>query len=121
MLTIEDLDARWHELSEEVITGMKEWRLQHPKATFQEIETALDERLGRLRARMLEDAALASRAADLSTTNESERPHCPECGTPVEPRGSETRELTTHYNHTLALKRSYAVCPKCARGLFPPR
>jgi len=38
-MQIEDLDARWHELSEKVITGMKEWRLQHPKATFQEIET----------------------------------------------------------------------------------
>ena len=54
-MRIEDLDARWHELAEDVMTGMKEWRLQHPKATFREIEAALDERLARLRARMLED------------------------------------------------------------------
>ena len=121
MPTVEDLDARWNQLSEEVITGMKEWRLQHLKATFQEIESALDERLGRMRARRLEDAALAIRAADLSTPDESERPRCPECGTPLAPRGSETRELTTHYNQTLELKRSYAVCPKCALWLFPPR
>jgi phage host-nuclease inhibitor protein Gam len=57
---IEDLDGRWHELAEDVMTGMKEWRMQHPKATFREIEAALDERLARLRARMLEDAMLVT-------------------------------------------------------------
>ena len=121
MSKMDDLDARWHTWSEEVITGMKEWRIQHPKATFQEIERALDERLARLRARMLEDAALVSRAADFSEERESERPVCRQCGTPLEPRGQETRELVTHYDHTLNLKRSYGVCPKCQVGIFPPR
>jgi hypothetical protein len=37
-MRIEDVDAHWHELAEDVISGMKEWRLQHPKATFREIE-----------------------------------------------------------------------------------
>jgi hypothetical protein len=32
-----DFDQRWRELSEEVLTGMKEWRLQHPWATLSEI------------------------------------------------------------------------------------
>jgi hypothetical protein len=27
-----DFDRRWQELSAEVLTGMKEWRLQHPRA-----------------------------------------------------------------------------------------
>ena len=45
---------------------MKEWRLQHPKATLRQIEGALDERLGKMRARMLQDAALASAAADIN-------------------------------------------------------
>lgn len=57
------MDARWHQVAEDVMTGMKEWRMQHPKATCREIEAALDERLARRRARMLEDALLASRAA----------------------------------------------------------
>ena len=65
-MQFKDLDARWRVLTEEVITGMQEWRQQHPKATFREIETALDERLARVRARMLEDAALLSRSADLT-------------------------------------------------------
>ena len=47
-MRIEDLGARWHKVAEEVMTGMKEWRQQHPKATFREIEAALDEGLARL-------------------------------------------------------------------------
>ena len=60
-----ETEADWQRLAEEVMTGMKEWRLAHPKATFKEIETALDEKLAKVRARMLQDVALASRAADL--------------------------------------------------------
>ena len=80
MPKMDDLDARWHALSEEVISGMKEWRIQHPKATFQEIERALDERLARMRARMLEDAALVSRVRSpikSSTRSDSIRPPIP--------------------------------------------
>ena len=77
----EDLDARWHQVAEDVMTGMKEWRIAHPQATFREIEAALDERLARLRARMLEDALLVSRAADWEAGSGAS-PVCPECGHP---------------------------------------
>src|SRR5512143_2782941 len=60
-----ETEARWQQLTEEVMTGMKEWRLAHPRATFKEIEAALDERLAKVRARMLQDVALASAAADI--------------------------------------------------------
>jgi YgiT-type zinc finger domain-containing protein len=117
----EEMEARWRQLGEEVIIGMKEWRLQHPKATFREIEAALDERLARVRARMLQDAALASAAAEMTTSKGEDRPRCPKCGHTLESRGSVTRQLTTNYNQTIELKRSYAVCPACGTGLFPPR
>jgi RNA polymerase-binding transcription factor DksA len=116
-----DFDAKWDELAEEVMTGMKEWRLQHPRATFREIEQALDERLAKMRARMLQDAALASAAADLKRVQEEERPVCPECGVPLVARGTAVRELTTQHNQTVALSRSYGVCPQCGAGFFPPR
>ncbi len=54
---------------------MKEWRLRHPRATWKEIEEALDQRLNRMRARLLEDMALASEAARLQ--EERERSRCP--------------------------------------------
>lgn len=121
MNTLAELDARWHQLSDEVITGMKDWRLQHPRATFQEIEHALDERLARLRARMLQDAAQFSRASEVSALPADERPDCPECGVPLVSRGQQSRTLTTQYEQPIELQRSYAVCPQCHRGFFPPR
>lgn len=101
-----DFDALWNQLAYEVMSGMKEWRLQRPKATLREIEAALDERLGKMRARMLEDVALASAAADVSQAAAAERPRCPACGTMLTARGQPIRELTTHFDQTLQLKRS---------------
>jgi hypothetical protein len=111
---------QWRELAEAVLTGMQEWRLQHPKATWREIETALDERLSRVRARMLQDLALASRATDLGGAEPSERPRCPGCGGTLKARGQQTRQVATAHDRTIRLTRSYAVCPTCGDGLSPP-
>ena len=114
-------DATWEALSAEILSGMREWREQHPKATLREIETALDQRWQRLRVRMLEDLALQSRATDWQATPASERPCCPECGSPLSLRGKQPRHLKTFGGHHLTLTRSYGHCPKCKAGLFPPR
>ena len=115
-----DVGARGRERSEEVITGMAEWGVQHPRATLREIEVALDERLARVRARMLQDTALASAATEVSQLPEEERPPCPECGHVLEAHGQETRTLRTTYDRPVTLQRSYARCPACGAGLFPP-
>ena len=115
-----DFDQTWRALSDEVLTGMKEWRLHHPRATLSEIEAALDERLARLRARMLEDAALASAAADWDAAQGATPPVCPQCGAPLKARGGHPRQLQTHGGQSLSLQREYGVCPVCQTGLFPP-
>jgi hypothetical protein len=115
-----EIEACWQALTDEVLTGMKEWRLQHPRASLREIEAALDERLSRVRARMLQDLALASAAADVSAAEAGERPVCPRCGGSLEARGQHPRELTTYHERTIRLERSYASCPACETGLFPP-
>jgi predicted RNA-binding Zn-ribbon protein involved in translation (DUF1610 family) len=117
----EQTERRWQQLVDEVTIGMKEWRLQHPRATFREIERALDERLAGMRARMLQDLALASAAARASEDEEAERPKCPKCGGQLEARGEQKRTLTTSYNQPIELTRSYSYCPACEAGLFPPR
>ncbi len=117
----EDVDAQWHKLTDEVITGMKEWRMQHPKATFREIETELDQRLAVMRARMLEDAALLSRATEAESDLPTHALTCPECGHPLQARGKQQRTLITQYDQSLHLDRQYAVCPQCGHGFFPPR
>lgn len=115
-----DVEARWRELAEEAMAGMKEWRQQHPKATLVEIERALDERLSKVRARMLQDAAQVSAAADIAGAKKGERPRCPECGGELEDQGQETRTVTTTGNQTIALRRSYGLCTRCGGRLFPP-
>ncbi len=115
-----EYEARWQQLTDEVLTGIKEWRLQHPKATFREIENALDACWARARARMLQDLALVSAAAEFSTVPPEERPRCPQCGQAMDARGTETRSLTTTYNQQITLTRGYAHCPVCGTGLFPP-
>lgn len=115
-----DFDAEWDKLAAEVLSGMKEWRLQHPKAKLREIEAALDERLGRMRVRMLEDAAMASEAADLKQIRAWERQRCSDCGEELVERAVTERQLVTQHNQVLKLERSYGVCPQCGAGFFSP-
>ncbi len=114
------LAVQWQVLAEEAITGMVEWRVQHPKATLREIETAVDEHLARVRARMLQDAAQVGGGADLRGVPPTERPVCPDCGHRLVARGQETRHLTTRHEQPLTLTRTRAVCPQCGTALFPP-
>jgi hypothetical protein len=127
---------QWADLSEEVLSGMRDWRVQHPQATLQEIETELDCRLARVRARMLEHLAQQSQATTWSRAKQAAvepaegepaeggpaaGPRCPQCRTPLEPRGRKTRRLRTQGDQELLLQREYGVCPQCGQGLFPPR
>jgi hypothetical protein len=110
----------WSELSQEVLVGLWEWRNQHPRASLQEIETELDQRLARLRARLLQDSALQSRAVDWQGAAVEEQPVCPECGEPLKRSGWHPRELQSHGQQPIVLERQYGVCPKCGLGFFPP-
>jgi uncharacterized protein with PIN domain len=97
---------------------MKEWRIEHLRATLSEMEKVLDERLAVLRVRLLEDMALASEAKELGG---EERAVCPQCGVALERRGQQERVLTSQHNQLVRLERMYGVCPQCQAGFFPPR
>jgi hypothetical protein len=117
---LDGAEGAWRELAEEVFAGVKEWRQQHPQATFAEIERAVDERWATARARLVQDLALASAATDPGGRVLAERPRCAECGGVLEGRGRQTREVRTAYERTVRLERGYAACPSCGAGLFPP-
>ena len=117
----EEMDRTWQALSEEVLTGMKEWRLAHPKATLREIEQAVEERVNRLKARILQDVALASAESSWTQDTEAQRPVCPGCGTPLQARGTHARKLHAPGGQDITLARTYGTCPTCGVGLFPPR
>jgi YgiT-type zinc finger domain-containing protein len=114
----DELHQSWSGMSEDILTGMLEWRLQHPKATFREIEAEVDQRLAVLRAKMIADAALA--CAQTEWEPGSPEGICPECGKPLEKKGKKKRRLQTRGGQEVELKREYGVCPACGQGIFPP-
>ena len=107
--------------SQDILSGIYEWHLQHPDATLTQIEHELDARWYRLRLRMLADLALQRETAHWQTSETAQRPICPECGRALIRRGRQPRQLKTHGDQTLTLTRSYGYCPNCRKGLFPPR
>lgn len=118
-MTTAVIEARWRALGEEAFTGMAEWRTQHPQATFRAIEAVVDERLARVRARMLEDAVLLRAATEVQQG--SERPRCPACGEAMVAHGRSSRRVVTNPDQAITLRRARAVCPACGAGLFLPR
>jgi hypothetical protein len=104
-----------------MLTGMNEWRQQHPTATLREIEEAMDERLSKLRAGMLEELVNMSPQADWSEAPKEERPVCERCSKPLVSRGKQRRQLQTSGGQQVEIERSYGTCPECGQGLFPPR
>jgi hypothetical protein len=108
-------------LNSDILTGMRNWQLQHPNASLTEIEQALDERWYRLRSRMLANLAREREAANWQANAAADRPSCPDCGRPLIRRGRQPRSLKTHGGLNLTLTRSYGYCPACKKGHFPPR
>jgi YgiT-type zinc finger domain-containing protein len=114
----DELRKTWSGLGEDAVSGMLEWRLQHPKATFREIEEEVDARLARMRARMLSDAAMTSNRADWEVNGEV--PVCPNCGLELAKKGKKKRKLQTRGGQEIELEREDEKCPGCGQGIFPP-
>ncbi len=102
------------------VLGMTQWRKEHPKATWQEIEAAVDERITQLRAQMIEDVVQMSDSEDWSQKPQAERPTCARCGKPLSARGAQTRWIQTNGGQAVKLRRTYGTCPDCGEGFFPP-
>jgi hypothetical protein len=107
-------EQQWRMLSEEGMSGLQEGRAAHPGARVAEIEAVVDERLKGMRARMLENRALAR------AEGEAERPECPDCGQPMEGRGQQPRTVTVPGDQVGRLRRPYAVGPAGGTGVVPP-
>ncbi len=102
------------------VLGMTEWRKEHPKATWAEIEEAVDERIKQLRAQLLQDMVQMGETEDWSQQPEEERPRCATCGKPLSARGEQTRWIQTTGGEAVKLTRAYGTCLKSGVGFFPP-
>jgi len=95
------------------VLGMTQWRKEHPKATWQEIETAVDERINQLRAQLIEDLVQMGESEGWSQKQEEERPRCATCGKVLVARGAQTRWMQTTGGEAVKLRRTYGSCPEC--------
>jgi len=102
------------------VLGMTQWRKEHPRATWAEIEAAVDAQINQLRAQLLQDLVLLGQDQNWSELPEEERPQCATCGMPLWGRGEQTRYLQTTGGEAVKLTRTYGTCPTCGVGFFPP-
>ena len=73
------------------LLGMTEWRKEHPKATWAEIEAAVDEQMNQVRAQLLQDLVQMGESEDWRKLPAGERPQCVTCEEPLSARGEQTR------------------------------
>jgi RNase P subunit RPR2 len=104
----------------DIVTEMAAWRTAHPTATLAEIEAALDARLFAVRRQLLATTIAQRTDATWEHQPPAQRPVCPDCGTPLVPRGTHTRTMHSA-GGDVPITRTYGTCPSCKRGLFPPR
>jgi YgiT-type zinc finger domain-containing protein len=110
--------TKWQEaLLEEAGRDLSDWQRAHPKATFAEIEDAVERRIADVRARLTEDLVRDRARADEA---DQDSRACPRCGKPMESRGGHERTVTIRGNRQIRMRRPYMVCPACNAGLFPP-
>jgi YgiT-type zinc finger domain-containing protein len=120
-MNAEERAEQWRDLSGEVGVELAAWRAAHPRASWRELEEALEASWVRVRARLLSEAAATSPARDLGAAARSgEAVACPQCGAALRERGRQTRRLLTQGDQAVELERSYGQCSACGAGLFPP-
>jgi YgiT-type zinc finger domain-containing protein len=112
-----DKKAELQKMSEEIVSGMAEWRQKNLQASFSEIERETMKRMGQLQARMMQEIAMESAVKDWEGEN---GPKCAECGKKMKKSSEQERRLQAQGGHEIVLKRTYAICPKCGAGIFPP-
>ena len=102
------------------VLGMTQWRKEHPKATWAEIEAAVDQQINQLRAQLIQDVVQMGESEPWSQQPEEDRPSCATCGKPLWGRGEQTRFIQTTGGEAVKVTRTYGACPACGVGFFPP-
>ena len=116
-----DPEPEWQALAGEAFAALKQWRTEHPQATWAQIEAEQTERLAGLVARLQHDLAEASAATDFRGCAAAARPPCPRCGAALAAVGQAERRLTTAQDRPVVLERTRGRCSACGAEVFPPR
>jgi len=104
---------------QEIREQLRQWRRDHPQATFDEIDAEVEHQYAMLEAEVVAELSAAG-AVGVVATQEPKVVTCPQCQSPMHRRGQRTRQVPTRRGRPAALTRDYYVCPACGTGLFPP-
>lgn len=118
--------------SAEMRARLRQWRQEHPQASFDEIEDAVQAEVARWQAQLVADViqgappteppgAEAARGAEEAEEEADTAPRCASCGERMQRGGRRRREVLSRMGQPIRLERDYYVCPACGAGLFPPR
>ena len=114
-------EKSFKELSDQLLAEMNTWNASHPKATFLQIEEKARELVSQLEAHLIQASALEREREEWSQGEPSQGPCCPDCQVPLLSRGKRVRPLQGPAGRDIHLHRTYATCPPCGSGFFPPR
>lgn len=112
-------DQDWVKKSQQILSGIKEWRQAHPKARFVEIEDEVHRRMMELEAQVLAEAAQESESREWGRDGVQQAPRCPRCDVPLQARGKRKRTLQGNGGQSVVLNRTYGTCPRCGESFFP--
>jgi len=99
---------------DELSRKLSQWERENPRATFTEIEEAVEVELAQLRKQVVEEMLQQKEAAA------QEAPTCPQCGEKMVKNGRRQRELKSKEGQTIELDRQHWRCLSCGETLFPP-
>lgn len=106
----------------DVHVRLRQWRRDHPQASFDEIEDAVQHEIVQLQAQLVAEVLAANTPAG-ETAGETAGeavPVCAACDTPLQRSGPRTRTVLSRLGQPVPLERAYWVCPTCGAGRFPP-
>jgi hypothetical protein len=103
-----------------ILANIKEWRREHPKAKYVEIEEEVHKRLMEVEAQVIEETAQESASREWGRGYEHAAPMCSICGGGLQARGKHKRTLQGNGGKSVTLERTYGTCSKCGVSLFPP-
>lgn len=108
----------WQQEVQRVIVQMAQFNTDHPHATWDETETAVDRALAGLRQALLAESVQGHALADFRRA--AERPVCPQCGAAVQAIGQHRRQVQTRGDTVIDVERTRGRCSTCGVEFFPP-
>lgn len=106
---------------QEIREQLRQWRREHPRATFDEIDAEVARQYARVHAAVVAELSMAADPVDGVDAAVGTSIVCPECQAPMQRRGQRRRRMATRRGMEAEVVRDYYVCPACGAGLFPPR